>query len=446
MKSRWVVAIVIFLVTWSGFSQNESRQGDRITLIQIEGVISPVTVNYLQRGVKSALQNDNGLLLIEMDTPGGLLESTKDLVQEILGAEELPIVVYITPKGASAASAGTFITLAADVAAMAPATNIGAASPVQMGGGQEVKTDSVMRKKIFNHTESYIKSIAEQKGRNVAWAISAVRDGKSLTASEALELNVVDLLAEDRQDLLKKLEGREVKNRILKTAHAVVETLQPNTAERWLSILIRPEVVLILTMIAIFGIVGEVTNPGALVPGIGGLISLVLVLYASAVIPINSAGFLLIALAVILFVVEAFTTSFGLLTTGGAISFLLGGLMLFQDLPEPMGISWSWLIPTTAVMVLFFIWVAYKGLRIQSKSTSTGKRGLVGKRVEVIEEVGPLGGRVFVSGEYWNAFSEESIQVGEPAVIVEVDRLRLRIVKPETFAKEKESLNKKNKN
>src|SRR5690625_1525393 len=308
--------LFILLIVGGGLFQPVSGQSsaetEKITLIRIEGAISPLTTNYVKRGLEKAREQGSIALIIEMDTPGGLLESTKDIVQTMFDSDDMPIVVYVSPEGASAASAGTFITMAADIATMAPATNIGAASPVQMGGG-EAQMDSVMQKKIFQHTESYIESIAKKRERNAEWAITAVRDGKSVTADKAVELNVVDFIAENRTDLLAQMNGMEVEGKILETENAQIETLPPNAAEKWLAILIRPEVILILPMLSIYGIIGEVTNPGAIIPGVAGVISLILVLFASAVIPLNTAGFILILIAVGLFVAEAFTPSFGVL-------------------------------------------------------------------------------------------------------------------------------------
>lgn len=426
--SLWIVWFWICPV-WSQDSpgSSSSATAGEVMFIRVEGAISPVTTNYIQRGLKRARESGSAVLIIEMDTPGGLLESTKNIVQAIFDSEDLPVVVYVSPQGASAASAGTFITMAADIAAMAPATNIGAASPVQMGGGGTVPMDSVMQKKIFNYSESYIESIAEKRGRNAEWAISAVRDGASVTSEKAVELNVVDFIAQNRQDLLEKISGREVAGKILHTENAGIIELRPNMAERWLSILIRPEVILILTMTAIYGIIGEVTNPGAIIPGMAGAISLILVLFASAAIPVNTAGFILIGLAVALFIAEAFTPTFGLLITGGAVSFFLGAMMLFQDLPEPMTLSWKWLIPATVLTVLFFVWIAYEGIRIQFRGTDTGENFLVGKTGKVIEKTGPSGGRVFVMGEYWNAVSEEEIEAGESCTVTGAEKLTLKV-------------------
>lgn len=406
------------------FSDSPPPDSNRVILISVQGSISPTTTNYIQRGIKVARKGKAQCLIIQLDTPGGLLESTKNIVQAFLDSHDLPIVVYVAPEGASAASAGTFITMAAHIAAMAPTTNIGAASPVQMGGGTP---DSVMQKKLFNYSESYIETIANRRHRNSDWAISAVRDGKSVTAEKALELNVIDLIANDRDQLLQKIDGRVVEGDTLHTNHATIEELPTNLTENFLAFIMRPEVMLILTLIAIYGIIGEVTNPGALVPGISGAIALILVLYASAAMPINIAGFALIGLAIILFIAEAFTPTFGILIAGGAVSFFLGTLMLFQDLPEPMRLSWAWLVPATILTTLFFIWIVTQGIRAQFISPKTGAESMVGRRVKVIERVNHEKGRAFVNGEYWNAVSEEVIKKGEEAEIIAVNGLTLTI-------------------
>jgi len=400
-----------------------------VAVIRVEGTISPPVTNYIKRGMERARQMDAQALIIELDTPGGLLKSTKNIVQAMLDSDDLPIVVYVSPEGASAASAGTFITMAAHVATMAPATNIGAASPVQMApGGGSGQTDTVMQKKIFNYSESYIETIANRRERNAEWAISAVRDGESITAEEAVEINVIDFIAENRDDLLTRLNGRVAAGDTLRTTGATIEEIPTNMAESVLGFLIRPEVMLILTMVAIYGIIGEVTNPGAIIPGMAGVIALILVLYASASVPINIAGFILIGLAIILFISEAFTPTFGLLIAGGAVSFFLGAMMLFQDLPESMNISWAWLIPATILTTLFFIWIATEGIRIHlDDNDHTGKEGMIGKTAEVINRVDQTGGRIFVNGEYWNAKSNQPIEKGKECEIVDIERLKLHV-------------------
>jgi membrane-bound serine protease (ClpP class) len=396
-----------------------------VTVIRVDGAISPVITNYIRRGLSEARERGSSLLVVELDTPGGLLESTKDIVQ-IFFESDLPIAVFVSPDGARAASAGTFITMAAHVAAMAPSTTIGAASPVSIApGGAEA--DTVMQKKIFAYSESFIESIADRRGRNAEWAISAVREGSSVTETRALELNVIDLLAQDREDLLRLLDGWVVEGDTLRTAGAVVTEVPPNLAERSLGLLMRPEVMLLLTLIAIYGIVGEVTNPGGIVPGVAGVIALILLLFASAAMPINVAGFALIALAVVLFVAEAFTPAFGLFLVGGAVSFFLGALMLFQHLPEPMNLSWSWLIPATLLTTLFFALIVTAGIKAQFRPVRTGTETLVGERAEVIERIQAKGGKVFVKGEYWNAIGPEEIGEGEWCEVEGIEGLTLKV-------------------
>ncbi len=428
---RYILLFVLSVLCFThNYAQPDSAiygNSGNITVIRVDGAISPTTTNYIKRGIAKARESGSIALIIEMDTPGGLLESTKDIVQAILDSHDLPIIVYVSPEGASAASAGTFITMAAHIAAMAPATNIGAASPVQMGPGGSSQPDTVMQKKIFNYTESYIETIANRRGRNAEWAISAVRDGKSITSDKAVELNVVDLIADNRSDLLNKIDGKEVNGKILHTRGAPIVEIAPNLMESVMGFIIRPEVMLILTMVAIYGIIGEVTNPGAIIPGVSGVIALILLLFASAAMPINTAGFALIGLAIILFIAEAFTPTFGVLIAGGSVSFFLGALMLFQDMPEPMSISWGWLIPATLSIALFFVWIATEGIRAQFREVKTGKEAMIGKIAEVIDRVDQTGGRVLVLGEYWNAVSEEIIEAGSQCEITEIENLQLKV-------------------
>jgi len=429
MKRLILISVGFFLLVGGAAGQDttavQSTNGEpTVTMISIEGSISPTTTNYINRGIRVAREEGAEALIIQLDTPGGLLESTKNIVQSFLDSDDLPIVVYVAPEGARAASAGTFITMASHIAAMAPTTTIGAASPVQMGGGQ---ADSVMQKKIFNYSESFIESIANRRNRNAEWAQSAVRDGEAITAEKALELNVIDLIASSREELLDQIDGRTVDGDTLNTRDATITELPPNLAEKLLGFIMRPEVMLILTMIAIYGIIGEVTNPGAIVPGVAGVIALILVLYASAAMPINMAGFALIGLAIILFVAEAFTPTFGLLIAGGAVSFFLGALMLFQDLPESMALSWAWLIPATILTTLFFVWIVTEGIRAQFTSHKTGKESMIGKHAEVVDTISSSKGRVFVNGEYWNAVSDEVIEEGQDCEIIAIDGLTIKV-------------------
>lgn len=409
-------------------SQPDTARSPVVVMIAVDGAINPPVTNYIRRGLARARQAKAECLLVQLDTPGGLLKSTQSIVQLFLDADDMPVVVYVAPEGASAASAGTFITMAAHIAAMAPATNIGAASPVQSApGGGTVPTDTVMQKKIFNYSESYIRSIAERRGRNAGWAVRAVRDGESVTSRQALQQNVIDLVVETRDDLLQQIDGREVAGKTLRTAGARIEEVPLNLAEIFLGFIMRPEVILVLTMIAIYGIIGEVTNPGAVVPGVTGFIALILVLYASASMPINIAGFALIGLAVILFIAEAFTPAFGMLIAAGSVSFFLGALMLFQELPAAMALSWGWLVPATVLTALFFIWIAGAGIRIQFTEALTGRQSMVGKVGKVTDSVSPQGGRIFVDGEYWNAVSDTPIDQGRRCEIVHSEGLTMHV-------------------
>jgi len=433
MNRNLITAYLLFLVGTAFVLQGEDpivdRNTDRntVSVMRVTGTIGPTTTNYLQRVKRKAESRGDEVLVMEMDTPGGLLNSTQEIVQIMLGSE-LPIVVFVSPEGASAGSAGAFITLAAHVAAMAPATTIGAASPVVMGGGE---IDTVSQRKLFEFSESYIESIAEQRGRNVEWAKSAVRDGAAATSREALELGVIDLIAESLEELLVAIDGMELDGRTIRTEGAEIHRVERNLAETFFSFILRPEVMLILTMIAIYGIIGEVTNPGGIVPGVSGVIALILLLYGVAAMPINIAGFLLIGLAVALFVIEAFTPTFGILLAGGAVSFFLGALMLFQDLPEEMQLSLYWLVPATLLTVLFFAWIIAYGIKAQFSAPQSGLESLIGKQAAAIDRVDSTGGRVQISGEYWNAVSDEPVEPGQMCEIIEFQGLKV-IVKPIT--------------
>lgn len=444
-KYRIYFAILLFTVGSAFVLQDTAEQvpdqtepgaPGSVSIISVSGTIGPTTTQYIRRGLQTSRERGDELLVIELDTPGGLLTSTQNIVQELLGSSH-PTAVYVSPEGANAGSAGTFITLAAHIAAMAPATNIGAASPVSMGGGE---MDSVAQKKIFNFSESYIESIAERRGRNTEWARSAVRDGDSITSNEAVDINVVDLIAQNLDDLLTQIDGMEVEGDVLQTENASQNRIEPNLAETFFSFLLRPEVMLILTLVSIYGIIGEVSNPGAIVPGMAGVIALILLLYGVAAMPINIAGFLLIGLAIILFVAEAFTPAFGLLIAGGAVSFFLGALMLFQDLPEEMQLSWYWLVPATIVTVLFFAWIVTSGIKAQFKGFRSGIESEVGREAEVTDRITPeIEGRVFHNGEYWRAESDEILNEGDRCIIVRFEGLKV-FVKSKSKQTENEEL------
>ncbi|MDX1567359.1 MAG: nodulation protein NfeD [Longimicrobiales bacterium] len=428
-----LVFLAFAALFWAVEGQERASSGSTIHLIRVEEPITPTSTDYIRRALEEARDGGAEALLIELDTPGGLLESTRQIVQTFYEAE-VPVIVYVTPAGARAASAGTFITMAAHVAAMAPSTTIGAASPVSIGSGGQAQMDTVMQNKAFEYAESFAQTIAERRDRNVEWAISAVREAEAVTASEALDLNVIDLVSATRDDLLREIDGMEVvvgpgegEAEVLRTADATVVEVEKTLAERFLGMIIRPELMLFLTMVAIYGIIGEVTNPGAIIPGVTGVIALILLLYASAAMPVNIAGYLLVGLAVILFVTEAFTPTFGLLIAAGSVSFFLGGLILFQDLPEGMELSWGWLVPATILTAAFFAWIVTAGIKAQFSTSRTGSEAMIGVTAEVTDPVGPDGGRVFFSGEYWRAVSDEEIPEGETVEIEGIEGLTVRV-------------------
>ncbi len=313
---------------------------------------------------------------------------------------------------------------------MAPATTIGAAHPVSIGGfpsGGEEKTDETMKQKLENFSVSYIETIAGKRQRNVDWAKSAVKESASITAEKALQLKVIDLIASDNADLLQKLNGRIVDGKTLKTARAEVSEIKMSASEHVFQKLWRPEVMFILMLIAIYGIIGELTTPGAILPGVVGAIALILALYLAAILPVNVTGLVLIALALMLFIFDVYATTHGVLTVGGIIAFLIGSLMLFNRGDPLFRLSLNYIIPATLVTAAFFIFVIGKGLRAQRLPVKVGADILIGKTVTALTPVDSRSGRIFVEGEYWNAISDTPIQKDEQAEIAAVHGLTLKL-------------------
>ena len=424
--SRWVP---MMLAGWLFGPAAALGAGD-VGLINIKGVIGPATASYTSRAINLAAARGNVCLIIQLDTPGGSLESTKEIIQKFY-ASSVPTVVYVAPAGAWAGSAGCFITMAADVAAMAPSTSIGAAHPVSMGPGGPEKTDDVMKQKMENFASSYIASIAEKRGRNVEWAKSSVVKSESITATNALELKVIDIVAKDTAELLEQLDGREINGKAMKTAGARIVEIRMTAREEVLQVLSHPELMLFLMLVAMYGLIGELSNPGAILPGVAGAIALLLVLYMSAILPINMAGLAFIGLAALLFIIDIYTPTHGVLTFGGILAFLLGALMLFNRNEPGFGLSLIYILSATAVTALFFIFVVGAGLRAQSLPVRAGRETMLGKTANVVTPVNRMSGKVFVEGEYWNAVSEAAIESGQPAEIVGIEGLILR-VKPKT--------------
>ena len=402
-------------------------QAAQVGLIKIDGAIGPATASYISRAIDVATAQRDGCLIIQLDTPGGLVDSASQIVKKFY-ASNVPTVVYVSPAPARAGSAGVFITMAADVAVMAPHTRIGAAHPVELGASGEVeKTDDVMKKKMENDTASFAQSIADKRNRSAAWAKSAVLDSASITAEDALNKKVIDLIAEDIPDLLKQLDGREVNGKTLNTASATVVEIPMNAWEHFSQLFLRPEVMFILMLMVIYGIIGELSSPGAILPGIVGAIALILVLYMSAILPVNVTGLVLIGLAIVLFITDVFATTHGVLTAGGILSFFLGALMLFSSAGPGFGLSLVWIIPGTVVTALFFIFVVGKGIGAQFKPIRAGKETMLGQTVNALSRIDPAGGRVFIEGEIWNAVSETPVEPGQPVEVAGIEGLTLKV-------------------
>lgn len=405
-----------------------SRAEGKIYLLKVEGIINPAMANYLVRGIERA-EVDGHCVIIQLDTPGGLMDSMRQIVKKVLSAR-IPVIVYVAPSGSRAGSAGVFITMAAHVAAMAPGTNIGAAHPVQMG---EKKMDEEMAKKVLNDAVAYIKTIAKQRGRNTRWAERAVRESVSVTAKEALRLKVIDLMADDLQDLLKKLDGRKVKLRegvtvLLHTKGKEVVELKMSFRDRLLHTISNPSIAYILLMLGIYGLFFELSNPGAIFPGVVGAICLILAFFAFQMLPINYAGVALIILGIILLILEVKVPSYGLLSIGGVISILLGSLMLIKSPAEYLRLSMTFILPVVIVSAGFFLFALTMVIRAHRRRPSTGKEGLVGRVGEAKSELAPEG-LVEVFGELWRAEAEEEIRRGEPVEVIGVEGMKIKVKK-----------------
>lgn len=406
-----------------------------IYVLHVDDQIDPAVADYITDGVANAERGRAQAVLIIMDTPGGLLTSTKQIVKTFF-ASRVPVIVYVYPNGAWAASAGALITMAADVAAMSPVTNIGASTPVNIGpGGESGKTDDTLKRKQINYTSEYAKSIAERRGRNGEWAVTAVRQASTLTAKNALKKNVIDYVAESIPDLLKQIDGHKVKlvsgaTVILHTANAPLEEKPMGAWLVFLHILSNPYVTLFLTLAAMYGIIYELANPGSIFPGVIGGLSIILLLYSYSVIPVNAAGFAFIALAIVLFAVDLFSPTHGILTVGGIISMFFGLMMLFRT-AEGFMVSIATIAAVAIVTGAFFFFLIGLGVRALKKPYIAGREGVVGHIGEARTDLDPKG-RIFIDGALWSAVSESgTIPKGEKVEVTRMDGLKLTVKKVE---------------
>lgn len=398
--------------------------------LKAEGIVNPVLSEYLIKTMKKAEAEGAEAVVIQLDTPGGLDLSMREIVKAILSSE-VPVAVYVAPSGSRAASAGVFITYAAHVAAMAPGTNIGSAHPVSMGSE---KMDKEMEKKVTNDAVAYIRSIAGKRGRNADWAEKAVRESVNITSEEALKLKVIDVLAQDKDALIKAIDGRKAEvasgPKTIRTKGAEVRDVEMNLRFRILNAISNPNVAYVLMMIGIIGLYFELSNPGSILPGVVGAICLVLAFYAFQTLSINYAGLLLIGLAFIFFIVEIKVVSYGLLTIAGIVSLVLGSLMLF-DSPLPfMRLSLWVMLPAVAFIVSAILAAMYYALTIHRRRPVSGAEGIIGEEGSAVDDI-PQGGsgKVFVGGEYWDAVSEEALNKGDRVRVVAIKGLILKVAR-----------------
>ena len=426
MSMRFLYILLLFFV-----SDLVSQETSKVHILTYDGVINPVAADLINLAIEQTDEEGGECLVIELDTPGGLMKSMQKIVKDILSSP-VPIVVYVAPSGSRAGSAGVFITYAAHAAVMAPGTNIGAAHPVGIEAG--VDTNSTMMEKVTNDAVAFIRSIAEKRNRNAEWAEKSVRESASVPASEALELKVIDVIVPDVDSLLVWLNGREYEvidgKKILETANAKKIQIEMSWRFKLLSVISDPNIAYILLLIGIYGIFFELYNPGAILPGVVGGISLILAFYALHTLPVNYAGLLLILFSIVLFIAEIKVPSYGMLTVGGVVSLVFGSIMLFKDSIPFIQVSWKVILFATAITTLFFLLAVGLGLRAQRRKPVTGREGIVGERGLAVDQFFKGKGQVAVHGEIWEAISEDKIKKGDNVKVVSIDNLKI-IVKKE---------------
>jgi membrane-bound serine protease (ClpP class) len=412
--------ITLFLLVCVGFS--------KVFVAQWQSAITPLTVEYIKRSIHRAEREGGNLFLLELNTPGGLESSMREIVQEFQRTP-LPVVVFVYPQGGRAASAGAIITVSADIAAMSPGTNIGAAHPVQMGGQQ----DEVMKEKVLQDTLAFVRSIAKEKGRNAQVIERMVKESISLTPQEALEAGVIDLIAQDTQDLLKKIHGKTVKKQgkqiVINTQDVPVEYISKSLREEFLTLVTDPTLAYMLLLIGFYGIFFELYNPGSVVPGAVGVICLLLGLYGLGVVGINWLGLLLLIAGILMLALEVITPTFGGLALAGAIALAIGSLILVSPESPYGNIPLSVIVTMVLTSVVFFIVIGQLGLKAQKKKKMLGTEELIGEVGQALTDFINGKGKVFVHGEIWNAVSEEEIKKGDPVAVEGAKGLILKVKK-----------------
>jgi membrane-bound serine protease (ClpP class) len=460
-----ITMLLLVLGCWLWSGPVMAAGARQVTLLDVKGAISPAMADYVHRGLADAQQQHRAAVILRIDTPGGLSLSMRDIIHDIL-ASSIPVIGYVAPSGARAASAGTYIMYATHIAAMAPATNLGAATPVQIGGlptptsptpapapagksGKQAEpkgqqSGSAEQRKVLNDAIAYIRGLADMRGRNADWAESAVRNAASLTSTEALKMHVIDLIADNVPDLLKKCDGRRVRLATgmvtVHTAGATVITVEPGWRTKLLAVITDPNIAYLLMLIGFYGLFFELWNPGYILPGVAGAICLLLALFAFQVLPVNYAGLALILLGIGFMVAEVFVQSFGALGIGGVIAFVIGSVMLFNTTTPGYGVSIALILSLGILSALFFIGIAAMAIKARMRPVVSGKEEMIGLPGNAngafeADAHGRYRGRVHVHGEIWRAESSAPIADGAPVHITAMDGLTLT-VQPESTHEE----------
>lgn len=419
--------LCIFVMLFSSYGSSFAQDKRPVHVLELNGVINPVSAKFIHEALDQAQEDGAECFIIQMDTPGGLMSSMRTIIKDIL-ASRIPVIVYVNPSGSRAASAGVFISYSAHIVAMTPGTNIGAAHPVTIG---QTDSTSAIMEKVTNDAAAYIRSLAEKRNRNVEWGEKAVRESVSITEKEALELNVIDYIVPTLDSLLSVINGKEVdmddQKYVLHTENAEIITIRMNWRFRILDKISDPNIAYILMLLGMYGMIFELSNPGSILPGIVGVIFLILAFFAMQTLPLNYAGLMLIIFAIILFLLEIKVASYGLLSIGGVISMLLGSLMLF-DSPEPFfKVSLSVILPAVILTAAFFLFAIGFGLKAQKLKPVSGAEGIIGEVGVAVEKISPEG-RIKVHGEFWNAVAESPINPKEKVKVCAVlDGLMLKV-------------------